>query len=194
MIGKRYTVVPSTSSPEFFAASKLKAKSGQEMMKSGFRIVFVALLLIQIDGLIDWNWWLVFFPFWAMTAVIACANYRSFAEVTQAAAERDPTLFGVGTQDAAGMTSNYGTVGDNGEATPSATAPSNSPLTDEEREELKAQVMSSSSKLCSKCCSQGFVLILIFLFVAKLQGAGFSSLWIISPFLFGVSAGIIWLR
>jgi DnaJ domain len=186
-IRKLYAVVPSISSPEFAAASKLKMKARDEMMKSVFRIVFGALVLTQIDGVISWNWWLLFLPFWALTVVIACANYQSFAEVTKAAAEKDPTLFGMGAQEASGTASNYGTVGENGEATPSATAPSTSPLTDEEREELKAQVMASSSKLCSKCCSQGFVLILIFLFVAKLQGADFSSLWIISPFLFGVS-------
>ena len=185
-IRKLYAVVPSISSPEFAVASKLKTKAQEEMMKSGFRIVFGALVLTQIDGIIHWNWWLLFVPFWAMTVVIACGNYNSFAEVTKAAAEKDPTLFGMSAQDASGTTSNYGTVGENGEATPSATAPATSSLTDEEREELKAQVMASSSKLCSKCCSQGFLLILIFLFVAKLQGADFSSLWIISPFLFGV--------
>lgn len=192
LVGKRYSVVPSTSSPEFAIASKLKAKARQEMMKCGFRIAFVILLLTQIDGLIDWNWWLVFLPFWIMTAVICYANFKSFDEVKQAAAERDPTLFGLSTQQApGGVPSNYGTVGENGEATPSATAVPTSSLTEEEREELKAQVMASSSKLCSKCCSQGFVLILLFLFVSKLQGAAFSSFWILSPFLFGVSSNLL---
>lgn len=184
LIGKRYSVVPSINSPDFEIAQKLKARARHDMIKCGFRIAFVFLLLIQIDGVVSWSWWLVFLPFWTMTLMICYANYQSFAEVQQAAAEKDPTLFGLNT-DAAGAASNYGTVGKDGEATPQATAASG--LTDEEREELKAQVMASSSKLCSKCCSQGFVLILMCLFVAKLQGAEFSSLWIISPFLFGVS-------
>lgn len=189
LIGQRYSVVPSTTSPDFYVAQKLKSRARQDMMKSGFRIAFVFLLLIQIDGLVSWNWWFVFLPFWVMTFVICHGNYQAFSEVQQAAAEKDPTLFGLKKDAAAANTaaaaaSNYGTVGKDGEATPEATQPE---ISDEEREELKAQVMASGSKLCSKCCSQGFLLILMILFVAKLQGAGFSSLWIISPFLCGAS-------
>jgi len=190
LIGKRYSVVPSVTSPDFEVAQKLKSKARQDMIKSGFRIAFVIMLLIQIDGLISWNWWLIFLPFWTMTFVVCYAHYKSFVEVQQAAAERDPTLFGLKKEAAAANmadTSNYGTVGKDGEATPEATAAPKPELNDEEREELKAQVMASGSKLCSKCSSQGFLLILVLLFVAKLQGAGFSSLWIISPFLCGVS-------
>jgi len=190
-INKRYTIVPSFSSSEFAAATKLKETAIEEMTKAGFRIVFIVLLVIQVDGIIDWNWWLLFLPFWAMTAVIAYANYKSFAQVTKEAAAKDPTLFGAQSQESAWTTSNYGAVGENGEASASATAASVSQLTDDERDELKAKVMASSSKLCSKCCSQGFILILIFLFVAKLQGADFSSLWIISPFLLGVSVNVM---
>ncbi|KAG7346150.1 chaperone DnaJ domain containing protein [Nitzschia inconspicua] len=198
LIGKRYSVVPSTSSPDFEAAQKLKSRARQDMMKSMIRIVFVALLLVQIDGLVDWNWWLVFTPFWIMTLVICLANYQSFAAVQQMAAEKDPTLFGMqkdnskstspGSNGTETGTTNYGSVGPDGAATPEATnTQPQSELSEEEREELKAAVLASSSKLCSKCCSQGFMLILMCLFVAKLQGAGFSSLWIISPFLFAAS-------
>lgn len=194
LIGKRYSVVPSTSSPDFEAAQKLKTRARQDMGKSAFRIGFVALLLVQLDGLVDWNWWLVFTPFWVVTALICLVNYQSFAQVQQMAAEKDPTLFGlpsgaatsnseIGTTGA----TNYGSVGLDGTATPEATAAPQCELSEEEREELKATVMASGSKLCSKCCSQGFLLILVCLVVAKLQGAGFSSLWIISPFLIAVS-------
>jgi hypothetical protein len=191
LIGKRYSVVPSTTSPDFEAAQKLKARARHDMIKSGFRIVFVVLLLIQIDGYVDWNWWLVFMPFWVMTFLICYANYQAFAEVQQMAAAKDPALFGLKTEngETTGTTS-YGAMGSDGESPPDAPAaapvpPSN--LSEEEREELKAQVMASGSRLCNKCCSQGFLLILMFLFVGKLQGAGFSSLWIISPFLAAVS-------
>ncbi len=187
LIGKRYSVVSSVNSPDFEIAQKLKARARHDMIKSGFRIAFVILLLIQIDSTVSWSWWLVFLPFWTLTLMICYANYQSFAEVQQAAAEKDPALFGLN-REASGTASNYGTVGKDGEATPQATA--NAELSDEEREELKAQVMASGSKLCSKCCSQGFLLILMFLFVSKLQGAEFSSLWIISPFLFGVSSSV----
>jgi hypothetical protein len=190
LIGKRYSVVPSTTSPDFEAAQKLKARARHDMIKSGFRIAFVALLLIQIDGYVEWSWWLVFMPFWVMTFLICYANYQTFAEVQRMAAEKDPSLFGLKkeTGDTGTAGTNYGAVGNDGQATPAAAAAAPaSELSEEEREELKAQVMSSGSRLCSKCCSQGFLLILMFLFVGKLQGADFSSLWIISPFLFGVS-------
>lgn len=189
LIGKRYSVVPSTTSPDFEAAQKLKARARHDMIKSGFRIAFVILLLLQIDGFLSWNWWLVFMPFWVMTFLICHANYQAFAEVQQMAADKDPSLFGLKKENGEkeGAATNYGAVGSGGEATPEATAAPTPGLSEEEREELKAQVMASGSRLCSKCCSQGFLLILMFLFVGKLQGAGFSSLWIISPFLFGVS-------
>lgn len=190
LIGKRYSVVPSTTSPDFEAAQKLKARARHDMIKSGFRVAFVVLLLIQIDGYADWNWWLVFMPFWVMTFLICYANYQAFAEVQQVAAAKDPSLFGLKTEngETTGTTS-YGAMGSDGEApqeAPTAAPAPPSNLSDEEREELKAQVMASGSRLCNKCCSQGFLLILMFLFVGKLQGAGFSSLWIISPFLAAV--------
>lgn len=181
LIGKRYSVVPSTSSPDFEAAQKLKSRARHDIVKSLFRIAFVVVLLIQIDSPVEWNWWLVFMPFWIMTGLICFANYQAFAEVQQMAAEKDPTMFSPDVE-----TGNYGAVGEDGNATPAA---AQSPLTEQEREELKAAVMASSSRLCSKCCSQGFLLFVVALFVAKLQGADFSSLWIISPFLAAVRIG-----
>lgn len=185
LIGKRYSVVPSIDSPDFDAAQKLKTRARHDIIKSVFRIAFVAVLLVQIDVVRGWNWWLVFMPFWIMTALICYANYQAFSEVQKMAMEKDPTLFGMQpnaeTDEEAG--GDYGAVGDGDATTPAA---QKATLTEQEREELKAQVMASSSRLCSKCCSQGLLLFVVFLFVAKLQGAGFSSLWILSPFLAAV--------
>jgi Transmembrane Fragile-X-F protein len=178
LIGKRYSVVPSTTSPEFEAAQKLKVRARHDLIKSGFRMAFVLLLLIQLDGGFDWNWWFIFTPFWIMTALFCWANYQNFAEVQQMAMEKDPGLFGH--NEGEGST-NYGATGKDGiPIVPPST------LTDEQREELKAQVMASSSKLCSKCCSQGLVLLIALLFVGKIQGAGYSAILIISPVLLGV--------
>jgi Transmembrane Fragile-X-F protein len=202
LIGRRYSVVPSSESPEMEAATRLKARARHDIVKSAFRVLFVSAIVLQLDVGVSWNWWVVFLPFWIMTALICYANYQAFAEVQSVAMEKDPTLFsnlpgmpsnkadeemGVGAGGVAGeggaaaaatTTTSYGAVGSDG--TPK---PPPQPLTEQEREELKAQVMASSSRLCSKFCSQGFLLFVVFLFVAKLQGAGFSSLWIISPFL-----------
>jgi len=186
LIGQRYSVVSSTNSPDFDVAQKLKSRARQDILKSLVRIAFGVILLIHLDGGYDWSWWLVFLPFWIMTVLLCYSNYQAFAEVQKRAAEKDPTLFAPPSQEQQQQQSaqeggKYGAVGEDGVATPAASA--QSPLTEEEREELKAQVMASSSKLCSKCCSQGFLLIVVFLFVAKLQGAGFSSFLIIAPFL-----------
>ena len=215
LIGKRYSVVPSTTSPDFEAAQKLKAKARKDIMKCLFRILFLVILVVQLDvSSVNLNWWLVFTPFWIMTFLICVTNYQTFAEVQLMAAEKDPSLFGVssssneegGASNNNNNNNNYGSVGVDDAATPEATSATaaasatgtagasagggpQSELTEEEREELKAQVLNGGSKLCSKCCTQGFLLILMFLFVGKLQGAGFSSLWIISPFLF--AGGII---
>lgn len=186
LIGKRYSVVSSATSPDFEAAQKLKTRARHDIVKSGFRVVFVVLMLLQLDGHFSLNWWLIFSPFWVLTALICFANYQAFAEVQGLAAEKDPTLFGLKKDEADKQQAGYGAVGANGEATPSAPKPD---ISEEEREELKAQVMASGSRLCSKCCSQGFFLVVVFLFLAKLQGAGFSALWIISPCL--IIAGII---
>lgn len=185
LISKRYSVVPSTTSPEFDAAQKIKTRARQDMVKSAFRIAFVLLLIVQLDGNLSWNWWLVFAPFWIMTFLICYANYQAFAEVQAMAVKKDPTLFGLKKQSDVEAAANYGAMGEDGDATP-ATAnevTGKSELTDEEREELKAQVMASGSRLCSKICSQGFLLLIVLLFVGKIQGAGYSALWIISPLL-----------
>jgi len=186
LIGSRYSVVPNTNCPEFEAAQKLKRRARQEIVKSLFRLLFVVVLVIQLDGKKQWNWWLVFLPFWIVTLLMCYTNYQVYADVHKMAAEKDPETFGDDTKEEASPATEYGAVGGDGHATPEETQKPS--LTDEQREELKAQVMASSGKLCSKTCSQGFLLAIVLLLVFKIQGAGFSAFWIISPFLFFVSA------
>lgn len=158
------------------------------MMKSIFRIVFVVFLILNLDGFVDWSWWLVFLPFWIVTAVICFINYKSFVDVQRMAEQRDPSIFGL-VVDSYAPATDYGAVDTDGLATSDAANINPSPLSEEEREQLKAELGAAGYKVCTKICYQGFVVILVFLFVAKLQGASFSSFWIISPFL--LAAGII---
>lgn len=190
LIGKRYSVVPSLESEQFEAAQLLKASARQELIKCAFRASFSVFLLIQFGATVNLSWWLVFLPVWILSALVCYSNYQAFAQVQQMAAEKDPTLFGLQQpHDEGNTSSDYGAVGVDGSATTGATGPN---LSEEEREDLKAHVMTSASNLCSKCCSQGFLLVLICLFVAKLEGASFSAFWIISPFLLAVrSFGIL---
>ena len=163
----------------------------------------------------DTNWWFVFSPLWIMIIFVCMINYQEFAEIQRSAAEKDPELFGlsddgnndeeIGNGIGIGVASNetttntvlggnsntnYGSVGRDGVATPEAAAAANFPkpaLSEEEKEKLKEKVIKSGSTLCTQCCLQGFILILVLLIAGKLQGAEFSTVWIISPFLFAVS-------
>lgn len=209
-MGKSYKVVASTSGPDFQAAQEERASARQDLMKSFFRVLFLVVLVIQIDTTVDWNWWLIFLPFWIMTFLICVANCQAFAEI-QLMAEQHPELFGAsdsentndeemgtGTSTTniamggnSGSNIDYGSVGRDGEATPEAASAATFPrseLSDEEKQKLQEEVMASSSTFCMQCCSQGSMLIIAFLLVAKLQGASFSSLWLISPVLFAVSS------
>ncbi|VEU44731.1 unnamed protein product [Pseudo-nitzschia multistriata] len=87
-----------------------------------------------------------------------------------------------------GTATNYGSVGADGAATPSAAA-AGSDLSEEEKDRLREHVMNQGSECCTRCCWRGCFLLLMGLVAAKLQGAAFSAFWIISPFLF--AAGII---
>ncbi len=196
-IEKKYIIVSSTAM--FAIANEAREAARQSLMKSVFRLVFVVILVVRFDTTLDFNWWLAFLPFWITILLVCMANYQAFAKVKLDAELKDPELFGLPnaqdeemggastnneTTNANNSTVGYGSVGNDGLATPEATAAST--LTPEEREKLKEEVVNSGSKLCTQCCTQGFVLIILCLIVGKLQGATFSTLWLISPLLFVV--------
>lgn len=191
VIKEAYAVVSSLDGEDFAEAVRAKIAAKQDLIKSAFRFIFSLFLLLQLAGSFNMSWWLVFLPVWVISVFICLSNYQTFAEVQRKAAEKDPTLFGLQEEgDPLNASTDYGAVGVDGTATAeTAGSGPSTPLTEDERETLKAEVMVHASSLCSKCCGQGFFLILVCLFVAKLQGANFSSFWIISPFL--LIAGII---
>lgn len=170
LISKRYSVVSSLNSPEFDVAQKLKARAQQSLVTSAYLAVFCVILLLKLDGHLDLSWWLVFLPFWVLVFMVCSTSYQEHVAVRKAAMEKDPNLF----KPSAAQDASYGAMGDDG---------AKSPLTDQEREELRNAVAESSSKMYGKCCFRGCWLILMLVLVIKLQGAGFSSFWIISPFL-----------
>ena len=200
LIARRYSVVPSPASPEFEAAHKLKSRARQDVIKLVFRVAFIIFLIIQLDFQLGLNWWLVFTPIWILSLCICCGTFQSFREVVAAAAERDPETFGNlpgkgaidGSPDAKAEGEDeenqaggaYGAIGDD-----EADEDEKKALTMEEKEELKAQVMQSGYRMSTSFCSQAFVLLIVMLFVGKLQEGDYSSIWIISPFL--LVAGII---
>jgi len=181
LISRRYSVVPSVESPEFEAAHKLKSRARQDVIKVGFRLVFLVFLLIQLDAGVNWNWWLIFSPFWIMSICICCGSYQAFVETQAAAAEKDPDLFNLHSK-LSGLKKEEDDTSGNIYDTMNGQPPKK--ITEEERAELKAQLAQSGYRMISSCCSQAFILLIACLFVGKVQGASYSSVWIISPLLF----------
>lgn len=166
LISKRYSVVPSLDSPEFEQAHKLKSRAKQDVVKVIFRVIFLVFLITQLDSERNWNWWYIFTPFWVMSFCICCGSYQAFAEAQTTLAEKDPSFF------------NSDVENDNKAA---------NNISREEQEELKSQLLQSGYRMMTSCCTQAFVLLIVGLFVGKIQGASYSSLWIISPLLLSVS-------
>ena len=143
--------------------------------------MFLILLLIRLDGGTNLSWWLVFTPFFVMSYYLCHNQCQKYAEAQAYATEKlDET-----TNTEAENGTDYGAM-EGGNAPNLDGQPSES-LSEDERKEIKSQVLEASSKAVSTCCSQFIFLVLIILCLSKIQGAGFSSLWIISPFLFIVS-------
>lgn len=207
-IETKFRIVTSLSSPDFDQAYEARKSARQDLMKSAFRLLFVVILVVRFDTSLSFNWWLAFVPFWITIFLVCMANYQAFTAVRLEVAKKDPELFGfpkdgdeeLGTSTnetttaTGGSNVDYGSVGTDGVATPEATLASALPeLMPEEKEKLKQEVVNSGSKLCTQCCSQGFFLIILCLIVGKLQGASFSTLWLISPLLLVVSTILLWI-
>lgn len=179
VLSKKYKVVPSKNSQAYHISNSLKENAKTEVIKIIFRDLFLILLLIQLDAGMNWNWWLVFTPFFAMSCCLCCSRCQKYAEVQTSAAEKlDETST---TETDVENGTDYGAM--EGGNVPNSEQASH-PISEEEKSEIKAQVLEASSKAFGTCCSQFFFLVLICLCLGKLQGAGFSSIWIISPFLF----------
>lgn len=166
-----YLIFPSKS--EGYALAKSMQESAKtDIIKICFRIAFIALLMVQLDTGVDWSWWLVFTPFFAMSCCICCTQCQKYTDLQAKAAEKLDAAIATNAE-------NYGAM----EEGVNAAAQDSESLSEEEKNEIKTQLV----KTLSTCCSQTIFLVLICLCLGKLQGAGFSSLWIISPFLFLVS-------
>lgn len=178
LVSKRYSVVPSTTSPEFEAAHKLKARAKQDIIKLCFRIIFLIYFIMQLDDKMNISWWLVFIPFWIMSFCICCGNFQTLAAAQVALDQREKEFCHPKENDDKTNPSDSGATDANGNP------PKQQPLSEEERNELKSQVIQAGSKFITSCVSQAFIVLIVCMFVGKLQGAGYSAMWIISPLLF----------
>ena len=172
-IAGKYIVVSSRTNEDFDAALQTKSSAKQDLIKICCKVFLILLLMAQLDQVVYWNWWLVFSPLIIMVILICNLHCQNLMEVQRHVATKIVDDF----EETKG---DYGAM-EEGESNLQNEA---SKLTEEEKEILKNQVQAATSKACGSCCSGTFSLILIVLVIQKIHGAGFSSLWIISPFLF----------
>jgi len=176
-VDNTYSVFPSKNSEAYLIAKAIQESAKTEIVRIAFRSVFIVLLLLRIDGGIESSWWVIFAPFFAMSVYMCFGRCKKYTEVQTRAAEKLET-----TPEGA---TDYGAM----EEGSNIDAHKQEPLSDEEQDEIKAELFRESSKAFTTCCSQTVFIVLLCLCLSKIQGAGFSSLWIISPFLF--VAGVI---
>ena len=178
-VHRRFILVPTKSGPVYDAACRVKAEAKMDIVRILARIVFTVLFVLNLDMEKEWSWWIVFTPIFVMVVCIVGSAFHDWVEVQAEAAKRDPTLFDQNMDPEQG----YAQMDED---------PNNSddqPLTDEEKEELKTKVAQAAYRVIGTCCSQCFFLVILCIFVAKFQGAGYSWLVIISPFL--AAGGIV---
>jgi len=179
-VERHYIPVTNRDSPESDAATKEINVAKQEVMKIFFRILFIILLILQLDGYLSWSYWLIFAPFFLTSFCICFGDFRYHSGVKASAEAKlnphPPTTAGT---DYGAMEEGNANTGENAEQPEE----SSQPLSEEEKEEIRARLMHSSSRMMGSCCSQLLILILMCVGLAKIQGAGYSSVWIIFPFL-----------
>jgi len=175
-IHRRYIVVPTKSGPLYDAACRLRDEAKMDIIRILARVTFTVLLVLNLDLDVGWSWWLVFLPMFAMAGCIVGSAFGNFAKTQSEAVKRDPAMFGL---DPNGEESSYSKMDENKPAE----------LTDEEKDELKAKVAQSAYRAVGTCFSQCFFIIITCVLIGKIEGAGYSALVIISPFL--AAGGIV---
>lgn len=184
-IHRRFIVVPTKEGTIYEQACKLRDEAKGDIIRILARAIFTVLLVLNLDLGLDLNYWIVFLPIWAMAFCIVGAAFRTFAETQAEAAKRDPVSFGM--SPGIDVEQQATTEGDSSipYAKMDEVNKDEQPQTlpDEEKEELKAKVMHSAYRAVGTCFSQCFLIFILCLLVGKIEGAGYSSLVIISPFL-----------
>ena len=185
----RYIVVPKKSGSQYDAACRLCDDAKMDIIRILARIIFIVLLVLNLDLGVEWSWWLVFLPIFGMALCIVGSAFRASARTQAEAMEKAPGVFGVVDPTSSGVD------GEGGPSSPYAKMDENKldddeeSLSDQEKEELKAKVAQSSYRAVGTCASQCFFIVIVCIIIGKIEGAGYSSLAIISPFL--AAGGII---
>jgi len=181
----RFIVVPSKTGNAYEMACRLRDEARMDIIRIVARITFVVLLVLNLDREFDWSWWLVFLPIFAMASCIVGSAFGTFSKTQADAARRNPNMFD-SDPNAADNDEEQGKYAKMGE---NKKGEEPSSLSDEEKDELKAKVASSAYRTMGTCFSQCMFIVIMCILIGKIEGAGYSSLLIISPFL--AAGGVI---
>ena len=173
---RRFIVVPTKDGTIYESASRLRSEAKEDVVRILARMLFTGMLVVNLDLGLDWSWWIVFLPIWGMAFCMVGSAFRNFAETQAAAVKRDPVTFGLPhapgideeQQVPSGEASSAYVTMD--ESKKNAAEEQPEPLTDDERDELKAKVMHSAYRAVGTCFSQCFFLLLICLLIGKIEG------------------------
>lgn len=177
-IHRRFIIVPSKSGPVYEAARRLQLEAKGDIIRISARILFTVLLVTNLDTGFDWSWWIVFLPILGMAVCIVGTAFQNFSEIQTEVAKRDSSIFGMTEAEHNGEQQGtpYATMDENNKTS----AEQSEPLTNEEKEELKAKLMQSATRAVATCFSQCFFIFLVCLLIGKIEGKSISNMSIAS--------------
>jgi len=178
-VHRRFIVVPSKTGNGYEMACRLRDEARMDIIRIMARLTFVVLLVFNLDRGLDWSWWLVFLPIFAMVACIVGSAFGTFSKTRAEAAKKDPSMFGMDANKA----DNDEEQGKYAKMDENKQGEEPSSLRDEEKDELKAKVATLAYRTMGTCFSQCFFILIMCILIGKIEGASYSSLLIISPFL-----------
>jgi hypothetical protein len=185
---KRFFVVPSMDGLEHLVAIGLKRAAKRDTIKSIFRSIIIVLVGAKLDQVFNSSWWVIFSPFWILVILTCCGNVQYFAEMsTQVAAMEEAAQSKMdGSKDVENQDPSQGYIPVSDSYMGSASQEQS-----DKREEMQVQLALLRKQFVASCCSQILFVLLLSLIVAKLEGASYSSLWLISPLILFVSHSFI---
>jgi hypothetical protein len=182
-ISEQYIVIPPTSDRAYFPAYDMGMHkiriAKQDLYKTILRIIFVLLLVLQLDSQIDWSWWLIFSPFFVASLCSCCSQIDEMQEVQSYVDEHMNQTSSMNSDTAYGAMEE-GTSGENN-------GPNPTNLSEEEQNEMRARFLQSTSRTFTTCVVQAVIIFYICIMVFKISGAGITSFWFITPVLSLVS-------
>lgn len=177
-IHRRFIVVQSKSGPVYEASRRLQLEAKSDIIRISARILFTVLLVVNLDTSFDWSWWIVFLPIFGMAVCIIGTAFRNFSEIQKEVAKRDPSIFGM--TDAENDGEQQGTPYTTMDEDNTDSTERSEPLTNEEKEELRAKVMQSATRVVATCFSQCFFIFLVCLLIGKIEGTSLFNMSIVS--------------